>query len=194
MKPAHLLHSAFICSSSPFTRRLKSRHPLLPVVEQFISLSDNNNILRHTGRIPMEFGVAGQPYKTPHFHPRHRHSFLGMTLPRTAWVRLNRLCTGVGRFRSCLYKWVLVSSAACECFAEEQTVDHVVFQCPIHRLPHGLHGLTLLDAETMEWLLNTCPTYSVAKQWFEELAHKMKKMCVPCLHEICLDLVCCVWV
>ena len=30
-------------------------------------------------------------------------------------------------------------------------------QCPIHRPPHGLHGPTVLDDETMEWLLNTCP-------------------------------------
>ena len=28
--------------------------------------------------------------------------------------------------------------------------------CPIHRTPHGLHGLTVLDDETIEWLLNTC--------------------------------------
>jgi len=80
-----------------------------------------------------------------------------MTLPRRAWVWLNRLCTGVGRFRSCLYKWGMDSSAACECGAEEQTVDHVVLQCPIHRPPHGLHDLTVLDDETTEWLLNTCP-------------------------------------
>jgi len=81
----------------------------------------------------------------------------GMTLPRTAWVKLNRLRTGVGRFRSCLYKWGMVSSAACECGAEEQTVDHVVLQFSIHRPPHGLHGLTVLDDETTEWLLTSCP-------------------------------------
>jgi len=59
--------------------------------------------------------------------------------------------------RSYLYKWGMASSATCECGAEEQTVDHVVLQCPIHRPPHGLHGLTVLDNETIEWLLNTCP-------------------------------------
>ena len=81
----------------------------------------------------------------------------GMTLPRTVWVRLNRIRTGVGRFRSCLYKWGMVPSAACECGAEEQTVDHVVLQCAIHRPPHGLHGLTVLDDVTIEWVLNICP-------------------------------------
>ena len=74
----------------------------------------------------------------------------GMTFPRIAWVRLNRLRTGVGRFRSCLCKWGMSSSAACECGAEEQTVDHVVLQCPIHRPPHELHGLTVLN----QWFLN----------------------------------------
>jgi len=50
----------------------------------------------------------------------------------------------------------MASSAACECGAEEQTVEHVVLQCPIHQPPHGLHGVTVLDDETTEWL-NTCP-------------------------------------
>jgi len=86
----------------------------------------------------MERRVGGQPQKTPHFNSRHR---------------LNRLRTGVGRFR--LYKRGVASSAACECGAE-QTIDHVVLHCPIHRRPHALHGLTVLDDETTEWLLNAC--------------------------------------
>jgi len=48
-------------------------------------------------------------------------------------------------------------SAACECGEEDQTVDHVVFQCPTHRRPHGLHCLADLDDETIDWLLNICP-------------------------------------
>jgi len=51
----------------------------------------------------------------------------------------------------------MASCAACGCCAEEQTVDHVVLQCPIHQPPHGLHGLTVLDDETTEWLLNISP-------------------------------------
>ena len=70
------------------------------------------------------------------------------------------LRTDVGRFRSCWYKWGMSSSAACECGADKQTVDHVVLQCPIHRPPHGLHGQMVLDDETIEWLLNTAPRSS----------------------------------
>jgi len=29
--------------------------------------------VRHSGRLPLEHGVDGQPHKTPHFHPRHQH-------------------------------------------------------------------------------------------------------------------------
>ena len=85
----------------------------------------------------------------------------GMTFPRTAWVRLNRLRTGAGRFRSCLHILDKTSSAACEFGAEEQTVDHVVLQCPIHRPPHGLHGLTVLDDETIGMAAQHLPRYLV---------------------------------
>ena len=49
-----------------------------------------------------------------------------MGLPRPAWVRLNRLQTGVSLFRSSMHKWGMVSTASCECGAEEQTADHTV--------------------------------------------------------------------
>jgi len=76
-----------------------------------------------------------------------------MTLPRIALVLLNHLHTSVGCFHI-LCKWGTVSSAACECGAKGQNVNHVVLQC---RPPHGLHSLMELDDETIEWLLNTCP-------------------------------------
>jgi len=131
----HLLHSALIRLSSADARRFKSRHLFVPAAH-LISLSDNNNTRAAQW--------ADNPTRLRIFIP-------APTLPRRTWVRLNRLRTDVGRFLSCL-----ASSVACECGAE-QTVDHVVLQCPIHRSPHGLHGLTILDDETTEWLLNTCP-------------------------------------
>jgi len=88
------------------------------------------------------------------------HHFERTNSRRTVNERLStndkQLTKGVGRFRSCLYEWGMASSAACECGIEKQTVGHVVLQCPIHRPPHGLYGLTVLDDEIMEWLLNIC--------------------------------------
>ena len=79
---------------------------------------------------------------------------VGMGLPRAAWVKLNRLRTGVGRFHSSMHKWGLAPSPNCECGASEQTADHVLTMCPIHRAPHGARGLTVLDDETRCWLNN----------------------------------------
>ena len=31
----------------------------------------------------------------------------------------------------------------CECGASEQTADHILTVCPIHRTPHGARGLTV---------------------------------------------------
>ena len=73
---------------------------------------------------------------------------VGMGLPRAACFKLNRLRTGVGRFHSSMHKWGLAPSPNCECGASEQTADHVLTMCPIHRAPHGARGLTVLDDET----------------------------------------------
>ena len=73
---------------------------------------------------------------------------VGMGLPRAAWVELNRLRTGVGRFHSSMHKWGLAPSPNCECGTSEQTADHVLTACLIHRAPHGARGLTVLDDET----------------------------------------------
>ena len=49
------------------------------------------------------------------------------------------------------------ANGVCGCGAQEHTVDDINLQCPIYRPPHGLHGLTVLDDQTIEWLLNSCP-------------------------------------
>ena len=56
---------------------------------------------------------------------------VGMGLPRAAWVKLNRLRTGVGLFHSSMHKWSLTPSPNCECGASEQTADHVLTACSI---------------------------------------------------------------
>ena len=87
--------------------------------------------------------------------PGTRARPVGMGLPRAAWVNLNRLRTGVGRFHSSMHKWGLAPSPNCECGASEQTADRVLTACSIHRAPHGAPGLTVLDDETRYWLNNT---------------------------------------
>ena len=64
-----------------------------------------------------------------------------MSLPRTAWVKLNRLRINIRRFHSSIHKWGLASSPNCECDTVEQTADHVLIAYPIHRAPYEARGL-----------------------------------------------------
>ena len=80
-----------------------------------------------------------------------------MSLPQTAWVKLNRLRAGVGRFHFSIHKWGLASLQNCECGAAEQTADHVLIACPIHQAPHGARVLTAFNDETRCWLNNILP-------------------------------------
>jgi len=42
---------------------------------QFIWQQQQQHTCGALGGLPMECGVDGQPHKTPHFHPRHRHPY-----------------------------------------------------------------------------------------------------------------------
>jgi len=80
--------------------------PSAPAAQQLISFSDNNSIrAAHWAYHQWNAEWADSPTRLRTLIPdtgAHPH---GMTLPRRAWVPLNRLRTGVGRFRFCLYKW-----------------------------------------------------------------------------------------
>ena len=69
---------------------------------------------------------------------------IGMGLPRAAWVKLNRLRTGVGRFHLSMHKWGLAPSMNCKYGASEQTADHVLTACLIGEMwdpwNGGTHG------------------------------------------------------
>ena len=75
-----------------------------------------------------------------------------MSLPRTSWVRLNRLQTGIGRFHLSMYKWGLAPSSNCKCGTTEQTADHIISSCLLHHVPKGTRDLKVLDDETRCWL------------------------------------------
>jgi len=65
-----------------------------------------------------------------------------MTLPRPFWVRLNRLHTGIGLFRSTMHKWGLVLLATCTCGANGRS--HTSF-CPLYHPPKSTLGLAALE-------------------------------------------------
>ena len=153
LNPDHILHGLLSGSSDTGQVRLRSRHPFVPAAR---------NLLDNLARLGIRASEwTNLKWKTEYcesasrlraFVPQTGARPVGMGLPRADWVKLNRLRTGVGRFHSSMHKWGLAPSPNCECGASEQTADHVLTACPIHRAPHGARGLTVLDDETRCWL------------------------------------------
>ena len=56
-------------------------------------------------------------------------------------VRLTRLRIGVERFRSSLNNWGIATTAAVECGAENQTVDHTTTYFRLYCPSNGTNGL-----------------------------------------------------
>ena len=153
LDPDHILHGLLSGSSDTRQVRLRSRRPFVPGAR---------NLLDNLARLGIRASEwTNYKWKTEYcenasrlraFVPKTGARPVEMGLPRAAWVKLNRLRTGVGRFHSSMHKWGLALSPICKCGASEQTADHVLTACPIHRAPHGARDLTVLDDETRCWL------------------------------------------
>ena len=153
LDPDHILYGLLSGSSDTRQVRLRSRRPFVPAAR---------NLLDNLARLGIRASeMTNHKCKTEYcenvsrlraFVPETGARPIGMGLPRVAWVKLNRLRTGVGQFHSSMHKWGLAPLPNCECGASEQTADHVLTACLIHRAPHGATGLTVLNDETRCWL------------------------------------------
>ena len=153
LDPDHILNGLLCGSSNNRQVRLRSRRPFVPGAR---------NLLDNLARLGIRASEwTNHKWKTKYcenasrlraFVPETGARPVGMGLPRVAWVKLNRLRTGVGRFHSSMHKWGLAPSPNCECGTSDQTADHVLTACPIHRAPHGARGLIVLDDKTRCWL------------------------------------------
>ena len=144
LDPDHILYGLLSRSSDTRQVRLRSRRPFVPPAR---NLLDN---LAGLGIRASEW--TNHKWKAEYcenasrlraFVPGTGARPIGMGLPRAAWVKLNHLRTGVGRFHLSMHKWNLAPSLNCECGAFKQTADHVLTACPIHRAPHEARGLTV---------------------------------------------------
>jgi hypothetical protein len=68
----------------------------------------------------------------------------GFELRRHDWVLLNLFCTSKSRCAFLIHRWSFGESPACDCGAEQQTMDHIENKCPLQLCPGGL--LSLNDA------------------------------------------------
>ena len=153
LDPDHILHGRLEGSQDADRKRLKSRHPFVPAARKLLdSLSTMGTRVAQWTNAKWNMEYSERISGLHDFIPKVSTRPMGMSLPRASWVRLNRLRSGVGRFGSSMYKWGLAPFPNCECGANEQTADHIISQCPTHRAPRGMFGLTVLDDETRCWL------------------------------------------
>ena len=54
----------------------------------------------------------------------------GTDLSRKDWVSLNRARAKIGKTASTLHKWKLKPTSDCTCGHPQQTVDHILTECP----------------------------------------------------------------
>ena len=153
LDPDHMLYGLLSGSSDTRQVRLRSRRPFVPDVRNLLdNLARLGIWVSEWTNLTWKMEYCENTSRLRAFVPGTGARPVGMGLPRAAWVKLNRLRTGVGRFHSSMHKWGLAPSPNCECGASEQTADHILTACPIHRGPHGARGLMVLDNETRCWL------------------------------------------
>ena len=135
--------------------RSQSRRPFVSAARKLLdNLSELGIRARQWTDYKWNMEYSEGPSELCAFIPRAGTRPLGMGLLRPAWVVLNRLRTGVGRFQSSMHKWGLAPTSSCDCGALDQTAAHIILDCPLHRAPKGLRRLALLDDDTRCWLDN----------------------------------------
>ena len=111
LEPRHLLHFKLARSSIGTQRRLKSRHPFVPAVQDLLKISNDSNI----GAADWLDCAWNKEWKD---NITRLHTSIIYTIGNqdinTVWVRFNRLRTGVKRLRSNMCNSRLAPSAACE--------------------------------------------------------------------------------
>ena len=145
LEPGHILLGQLTEPQAASKERLNSRHPFVPVAWKLLhNLSESDIRAAQWTNLTWDTKYSKSMSALDDYIPRVSTRPIGMSLTRTAWVKLNRLRSGAGRFGSFIHNWGLASSAKCEYGASEQTADHIIITCPIHRAPRGIMGLTVL--------------------------------------------------
>ena len=165
LNPDHILHEQLVGKQKAHQGRLKSRRPFVPAAQKLLdSLTESDIRAAQWMDYVWNMEYLKSASRLHAFIPRASPKPLGIGLPRTSWVKLNRVRTGVGQFHSSMYKWGVAPSPNCECGASEQTADHIISTCPLHRAPKGIQGLLVLDDDTRRWLkINAVNIWTVGR-------------------------------
>ena len=115
LNPDHILHEQLVGKQNAHQGRLKSRRPFVSAAQKLLdSLTESDIRAAQWMDYVWNMEYLKSASRLHAFIPRASSKPLGMGLPRTSWVKLNRLRTGVGRFHSFMYKWGAAPSPNCE--------------------------------------------------------------------------------
>ena len=149
----HILHKA-TTTPAP-TGRLKSRRPFSKSAQAMLqSIPRDMSRDAWLATAWKKSWDTAEPSRMQRYIRDPAGGVKGDDLPRHQWTSLNRLRCGVGRFKSCMRKWGLTNSSACECGEIEQTAEHIITGCPLYSPPSEA-GLFDLGPETRAWLQDT---------------------------------------
>lgn len=131
--------------SNPPTMRLKSRNPIW-----------DDGVIKQPG--PFNINKIWKERWRDFSSPRQIHlddpsqHVPGSDLPRATWCQLNRARTGHGRCKATLHKWGWIESPACDCGAQDQTMNHIIRECPQRRFTGDWEELMTASAPALSWL------------------------------------------
>ena len=152
MDPDYILYGLFSGPSDTHQVRLRSRRPFVPAARNVLDNLTGLGIrasewTNHKWNAKYCENVS----RLRVFVPRTGARPVGMSFSRAAWVKFNRLRTGVGRFHSSMHKWGLAPSPNCECGASEQTADHVQQRALYigHAMEHEVRRFWMMKPDTL---------------------------------------------
>jgi hypothetical protein len=76
----------------------------------------------------------------------------GFDLHRHEWVLLNR--TNQGHCAYLMQRWRFGESPYCDCDADQQTINHIINECPRRRFPGKWTTLNSADPDAVEYFMN----------------------------------------
>ena len=143
----HALHN-IVTASTPGRKRLQSCHPFSEQAKQLTKdAHGKTNRAWAEGSWETRWDITR--CRLREFIRTTSHKSIGHNLARHSLVRLNRVRTGYGRFKSNMNQMGPSPSALCECGAANQTAQHITSECPLH----SCNGdLVVLDTAARNWL------------------------------------------
>ena len=157
-EPEHLLHNRLLSHPYGGHRQLKSRRPFVPAALKLLDdLNESETSVTRWADRKWNIEWKNNTSRLHGYITDVSEPPPGMRLPRLAWIRLNRLRTGIGLFHSTMHRWRMSHTAACECGAEEQIADHILTSCPRYHLLNGIQGLLTMNDSLTSWLTEKFP-------------------------------------